>query len=92
MKIAVLGATGQTGQQLVNQALQQGHIITAIVRNPAKLIINHENLKVHTRNLKHLKLTPAFTSLLLTQAPNSVCLISRTETCKQKLGISSCFF
>lgn len=33
MKIAVLGATGQTGQQLVKQALQQGHIITAIVRN-----------------------------------------------------------
>lgn len=48
MKIAVLGATGQTGQQLVKQALQQGHIITAIVRNPSKLAINHENLKVNT--------------------------------------------
>lgn len=47
MKIAVLGATGQTGQNLVNQALQHGHSITAVVRNPSKLTVNHENLKVH---------------------------------------------
>ncbi|XP_029294973.1 flavin reductase (NADPH)-like [Cottoperca gobio] len=46
MKIAVLGATGQTGQYLVNQALQQGHMVTAIVRNPAKLTVHHDNLKV----------------------------------------------
>ncbi|XP_055056757.1 flavin reductase (NADPH) [Misgurnus anguillicaudatus] len=46
MKIAVLGATGQTGQQLVFQALQQGHTVTAIVRNPAKLTVTHDNLKV----------------------------------------------
>ncbi|KAM9360425.1 flavin reductase (NADPH)-like [Symphorus nematophorus] len=46
MKIAVLGATGQTGQYLVNQALQQGHTVTAIVRNPAKLTVHHDNLKV----------------------------------------------
>ncbi|XP_066510709.1 flavin reductase (NADPH)-like [Hoplias malabaricus] len=46
MKIAVLGATGQTGQQLVSQALQHGHIVTAIVRNPGKLTITHDNLKV----------------------------------------------
>ncbi|KAK2837932.1 hypothetical protein Q5P01_015144 [Channa striata] len=46
MKIAVLGATGQTGQYLVHQALQQGHTVTAIVRNPAKLTVHHDNLKV----------------------------------------------
>ncbi|XP_031161727.1 flavin reductase (NADPH)-like isoform X2 [Sander lucioperca] len=46
MKIAVLGATGQTGQYLVNQALQQGHTVTAIVRNPGKLILHHDNLKM----------------------------------------------
>ncbi|TKS78433.1 Flavin reductase (NADPH) [Collichthys lucidus] len=46
MKVAVLGATGQTGQYLVNQALQQGHTVTAIVRNPGKLTIHHDNLKV----------------------------------------------
>ncbi|XP_018523397.1 uncharacterized protein YwnB isoform X1 [Lates calcarifer] len=46
MKITVLGATGQTGQYLVNQALQQGHTVTAIVRNPGKLAVHHDNLKV----------------------------------------------
>ncbi|XP_029017715.1 flavin reductase (NADPH)-like [Betta splendens] len=46
MKIAVLGATGQTGQYLVDQALQQGHTVTAVVRNPSKLTVHHENLKV----------------------------------------------
>ncbi|XP_073696792.1 flavin reductase (NADPH)-like [Garra rufa] len=46
MKIAVLGATGQSGQQLVIQALQQGHSVTAVVRNPGKLTVTHENLKV----------------------------------------------
>ncbi|XP_029135186.2 flavin reductase (NADPH) isoform X1 [Labrus bergylta] len=46
MKIAVLGATGQTGQYLVNQALQQGHTVTAVVRNPARLTVHHDNLKV----------------------------------------------
>ncbi|KPP67949.1 hypothetical protein Z043_113416 [Scleropages formosus] len=47
MRIAVLGATGQTGQYLVNQALQQGHVVTAVVRNPGKLTTAHDNLKVN---------------------------------------------
>ncbi|CAN9512649.1 unnamed protein product [Ophioblennius macclurei] len=51
MKIAVLGASGQTGQFLVNQALQQGHMVTAIVRNPAKLSVHHDNLKVVTADI-----------------------------------------
>lgn len=46
MKITVLGATGQTGQHLVNQALQQGHTVTAVVRNPGKITAHHDNLKV----------------------------------------------
>ncbi|XP_030647864.1 flavin reductase (NADPH)-like [Chanos chanos] len=46
MKIAVLGATGRTGQYLVKQALLKGHTVTAIVRSPAKLTVVHEKLKV----------------------------------------------
>ncbi|XP_078257965.1 flavin reductase (NADPH)-like isoform X2 [Rhinoraja longicauda] len=46
MKALVLGATGQTGQFLVGQALQQGHLVTAVVRTPSKLAIRHDNLKV----------------------------------------------
>jgi uncharacterized protein YbjT (DUF2867 family) len=37
MKLLVLGATGATGQQVVGQALQAGHEVTAYVRNPSKL-------------------------------------------------------
>lgn len=46
MKLSVLGATGQSGQFLVKQALDQGHIVTALVRNTAKLPLQHQNLKV----------------------------------------------
>lgn len=37
MKIVVLGATGKTGSQVVDQALAAGHEVTAYVRDPAKL-------------------------------------------------------
>jgi putative NADH-flavin reductase len=46
MKILILGATGTTGQQLVKQALEQNHFVTALARNPSKLKITHERLKV----------------------------------------------
>jgi len=34
MRIAIFGASGRTGRQLVEQAVSQGHEVTAIVRNP----------------------------------------------------------
>ena len=37
MKVLIFGATGATGRHLVEQALTQGHAVTAFVRNPAKL-------------------------------------------------------
>ncbi len=37
MKIAVFGATGGTGSQVVQQALAAGHQVTALARNPASL-------------------------------------------------------
>ena len=37
MKIALFGATGGTGQQVLAQALEQGHDIKALARNPATL-------------------------------------------------------
>ncbi len=36
MKLLIIGATGLTGRQLVDQALAQGHNVTALVRDPAK--------------------------------------------------------
>lgn len=46
MKLLVFGATGGTGRQVVEQALEQGHTVTAFTRTPAKLDIQHPNLKV----------------------------------------------
>lgn len=46
MKIAVLGATGRTGQVIVEQALAAGHQVTALVRRPEGLPIRHEQLVV----------------------------------------------
>jgi putative NADH-flavin reductase len=37
MHIALFGATGGTGQQILAQALEQGHRVTALVRDPSKL-------------------------------------------------------
>ncbi|SNT61187.1 Putative NADH-flavin reductase [Asanoa hainanensis] len=37
MKITVLGATGGTGQHVVRRALDAGHHVTAVVRDPARL-------------------------------------------------------
>ncbi|GIF64834.1 NADH-flavin reductase [Asanoa ishikariensis] len=37
MKLTVLGATGGTGQHVVRQALDAGHHVTAVVRDPARL-------------------------------------------------------
>lgn len=46
MKIIVFGATGGVGKWVVKQGLDQGHEITAFVRNPDKLAIKHENLTI----------------------------------------------
>src|SRR5882757_167084 len=43
--ILVLGATGRTGEHVVNYALSEGHSVTALVRDPAKLD-SHEGLTV----------------------------------------------
>ncbi|NCB57386.1 MAG: NAD(P)-dependent oxidoreductase [Gammaproteobacteria bacterium] len=37
MKLAIIGATGFVGSAVLQEALQQGHDVTAIVRHPEKL-------------------------------------------------------
>jgi putative NADH-flavin reductase len=37
VKLALLGATGAVGREVLNQAVVAGHAVTAVVRNPAKL-------------------------------------------------------
>ncbi|EWT03164.1 NmrA family transcriptional regulator [Intrasporangium oryzae NRRL B-24470] len=37
MRVTIFGATGSTGQLLVERALGQGHLVTAFARNPDRL-------------------------------------------------------
>ena len=47
MKTVIFGSTGGTGRELLTQALDQGHIVTAQVRSPDKLAgFEHEGLRV----------------------------------------------
>lgn len=48
MKLIIFGATGQTGQELVKQAIAHDHDVTAFVRNPDKLALQDERLRVVT--------------------------------------------
>ena len=44
--IALLGATGRSGVPFTKLALQQGHTIHALVRDPLKMTIQHPQLRV----------------------------------------------
>ncbi|MER5320949.1 NAD(P)-dependent oxidoreductase [Streptosporangium roseum] len=46
MRLTVFGATGGTGRHLVRQALDAGHEVTAVVRDPARLPIDHPALDI----------------------------------------------
>ena len=44
MKILLLGATGRTGRWILEEAIGRGHIVHALVRDPAKLKITNGRL------------------------------------------------
>ena len=46
MKLALIGATGNVGQTILNEALQRGYEVTAIARNPEKLNITNDKLTI----------------------------------------------
>jgi putative NADH-flavin reductase len=46
LKIAVFGATGRIGSEIVKQALERGHLVTAFVRNPDKMMLQNERLTI----------------------------------------------
>lgn len=46
MRILVIGATGGTGREIVKQALERGHDVVALARNPSKIKAQHERLRV----------------------------------------------
>jgi putative NADH-flavin reductase len=46
MKLLIIGANGGIGYQCVKRALDTGHFVTAVVRNPENLPLKHANLQV----------------------------------------------
>jgi len=46
LKLTIFGASGNTGHELVKQALEKGHLVTAFVRDPSRLSIKHAQLKI----------------------------------------------
>jgi len=50
-RVLIVGATGGTGRQLVTQALERGYSVTALVRDPSRLQIDHPELTVIQGNV-----------------------------------------
>ncbi len=50
MKLFVIGATGRTGREIVQQALERGHQVTAFVRSPESITLKNERLTVLNGN------------------------------------------
>ena len=46
MKIVLWGATGLTGREVLYQALEDGHEVKAVARNPGLIEAEHANLSV----------------------------------------------
>jgi len=46
MNVAIIGASGFIGSAILKEALDRGHTVTAIVRNPEKITIEHPQLTV----------------------------------------------
>ncbi|MGI5192971.1 NAD(P)-dependent oxidoreductase [Streptomyces sp. CA-288835] len=51
MRVTVFGATGGIGRLVVQRLLDDGHTVTTLVRNPAKLGLTHPQLALITGQL-----------------------------------------
>lgn len=51
MKIAVFGATGKTGTEIIKQALDKGHTLSAFVRDPARLPVKDDRISLFTGDI-----------------------------------------
>lgn len=53
MKIAIIGATRGIGLALTKMALERGHEVTALLRDPSKLSLSHAKLRIVTGDIRN---------------------------------------
>jgi putative NADH-flavin reductase len=51
MKILVFGASGATGHELISQALKHKHFVSAFVRDPSKLRLGNNDIRIIEGNI-----------------------------------------
>lgn len=51
MNILILGGTGRVGRQIMLQALHDSHHVTALVRSPENIELDHDNLTIIQGNV-----------------------------------------
>lgn len=51
MNIVIYGASGMIGQRITQEALKRGHKVTAVVRNPSRVVTQNPNLTVKAGNV-----------------------------------------
>jgi putative NADH-flavin reductase len=51
MRLAIFGSTGGTGLELTGQALEQGHSVRVLVRNPNRMPLVNPNMRVVLGNV-----------------------------------------
>ncbi len=73
LKILLLGATGRVGQEVLKLALNDGHYVTAFVRDPKKLSEKNDNLSIFVGNALNKE-------NILTAIPNHDIVISAMGT------------
>lgn len=52
MQVVVIGASGRTGNHVVRHAINMGHDVVAFVRQPSRLAMSHERLRVIIGNVQ----------------------------------------
>lgn len=75
--VGVFGATGLTGRRVVSNALEHGHTVRTMARNPSKLEIEHPDLSVIEGDFENIAAGDQSTSRELTISVISAMKASR---------------
>ena len=81
MKLIIFGSTGGIGRQVVAQALEQGHDVSAVTRSPEKFDQSYERLKVIGGDV----LDPAFVKNVILGSDGVVCALGMPPSSKEQL-------